>query len=61
MRYARRMLSLVIATIGFFVAGYFVKRYLEGMGIPGGTTRNLVVFVFAAAVSYGVAFLVDRI
>lgn len=55
------MLSLVISTIGFFVAGYFVKRYLEGMGIPGGMTRNLVVFVFAAAVSYGVAFLVDWI
>ena len=55
------MLSLVLSTVAFFVASYFIKRYLEEMGIPGGMTRNIVVFVFAAAVSYGIAFLVDWI
>jgi hypothetical protein len=53
------LLSLVISTIAFFVASFFIKRYLEQTGIPSGMTRNLVVFVFAAAVSYGAAFLVD--
>ena len=61
MRYARPMLSLVISTIAFFAASFFIKRYLDEMGIPGSMTRNLMVFVFAAAVSYGVAFLVDWI
>jgi len=55
------MLSLVISTIAFFAASFFIKRYLDEMGIPGSMTRNLMVFVFAAAVSYGVAFLVDWI
>lgn len=55
------MLSIVISTIAFFVASFFIKRHLEEMGIPGGMTRNLMVFVFAAAISYGVAFLVDWI
>lgn len=61
MRYAWPMLSLVISTIAFFVAGFFIKRYLEEMGIPAGMTRNLVVFVLAAAISYGAAFLIDWI
>ncbi len=61
MSYAWPMLSLVLSTVAFFVASYFIKRYLEEMGIPGGMTRNIVVFVFAAAVSYGIAFLVDWI
>ena len=61
MSYAWPMLSLIVSTVAFFVASYFIKRYLEEMGIPGGMTRNIVVFVFAAAVSYGIAFLVDWI
>jgi hypothetical protein len=53
------MLSLVISTIVFFVAGYFLTRYFEGMGIPKGMTRNLTVFVLALLVAYGVAAAVD--
>jgi hypothetical protein len=55
------MLSLALSTVAFFAASYFIKRYLEEMGLPQGMTRNIVVFVLAAAVSYGVAFLVDWI
>lgn len=54
------MLSLVVSTIAFFVATYFIKRYLDGMGVPKTMTRGLVVFVLALAVAYGVAFIVDR-
>jgi hypothetical protein len=55
------MLSLVLSTLAFFVAAYFIKRYLDGMDIPKGMTRSIVVFTLALAVSYGVALIVDWI
>ncbi len=58
-RYNARMLSLVISTIAFFVAAYFIKRYLDEIGVPKTAVRGLVVFVLALAVAYGVAFTVD--
>ena len=53
------MLSLVLSTIVFFVASYFIKRYLDGIDIPKSMTRSLVIFCLALAVSYGVAVVVD--
>ena len=58
-RYNARMLGLVISTIAFFVAAYFIKRYLDEIGVPKTAVRGLVVFVLALAVAYGVAFTVD--
>jgi hypothetical protein len=55
------MLSLVLSTVAFFVAAYFIKRYLDGMDIPKGMTRSLVVFTLALVVSYGVALIVEWI
>jgi hypothetical protein len=55
------MLSLVLSTIAFLVASYFAKRYLDDVGIPRGATRSISIFVIAAAVSYGVALVVDWI
>ena len=55
------MLSLVISTVAFFVAAYFIKRYLDGMDIPKGMTRSIVVFTLALAISYGVALVVEWI
>jgi membrane protein DedA with SNARE-associated domain len=55
------MLGFFASTVAFFVAGYFIRRYLEDMGIPKTLTRGLVVFVLALAIAYGVAFIVDRI
>jgi len=52
------MLSLVLSTVAFFIAGYFIKRYLDDMGIPKGMTRILVIFCGAVVISYGVAFIV---
>ncbi len=59
-RYNARMLSLGLSTVAFFVASYFIKRYLDEIGIPRTLVRGLVVFVLALAAAYGVAFLVDR-
>jgi len=53
------MLSLVFGTIAFFVASYFVRRYLNEIGIPRTLVRGLVVFVLSLAAAYGVAFIVD--
>jgi hypothetical protein len=53
------MLSLVLSTVAFFVASYFAKRYLDGMGMPKGMTRSVWIFCVAAAVSYLVAVIVD--
>lgn len=59
-RYARWMLSVVLSTAVFFVASFFIRRHLEGMGIPKGMTRATVVFTLALVVAYGVAFLANR-
>ena len=53
------MLSLVFSTIAFFVASYFIKRYLDRIDIPKSMTRSIVIFSLALAVSYGVAVVVD--
>ena len=55
------MLSLVLGTIAFFAASYFIRRYLNEIGIPKTLVRGLVVFVLALAAAYGVAFIVDRV
>ncbi|HWH46405.1 MAG TPA: hypothetical protein VN664_01300 [Burkholderiales bacterium] len=52
------MLTLILSAIAFVVASYFIRRYLDQMGIPKTVTRALVIFVLALGVSYGVALLV---
>jgi hypothetical protein len=52
-------LSLTLSTVVFFVARSYGSRYLEESGIPKGTTRSMVVFMVAVAVSYAVGFVVD--
>ncbi len=53
------MLSFFLSTVAFFVAAFFIRRYLEGIGIPKTMLRGLVVFVLSLAVAYGIAALVD--
>jgi len=53
------MLSLVLSTIAFFVAGYYFRRYLEEMGMPKGISRSLLIFCVAFVVSSGVAYIVS--
>ena len=55
------MLSLVVSTVAFFVFGYFIKRWADENDIPQGMTRNVAVFAVALALSYAVAWLVDKI
>jgi hypothetical protein len=53
------MLSLVLSTVAFFIATFFIRRSLDESGIPRTMGRALVVFILALAVAYGVAALVD--
>ena len=55
------MLSIVLSTIAFFVASFYLKRYLEDMGIPKGMTRGALVFSLALLVSYLVALIADHL
>jgi len=55
------MASLVISTIVFFAASFLIKRRFDGMDIPKGMVRSFTIFVLAAAISYGVAWLVDHL
>ena len=53
--------SLLISTVVFFVASYFIKRWMEDNDIPKGMTRSITIFVLAAALAYGAGWLVDHI
>ncbi|MBK5104580.1 MAG: hypothetical protein JJE42_10050 [Burkholderiales bacterium] len=55
------MAGIVISTIVYFIAAYFIKRQLVEMGIPKGLTRAMVIFIGGAAFAYGAAYLVDLV
>ena len=55
------MLSLVVSTIAFFVASWYIKRWCDENGIPKGMTRNFSIFVLAAGVSYLVGLVLDKL
>lgn len=55
------MLSVVISTLAFFVAGYFLKRWADDNDFPKGMTLNISIFVAAIAIAYAVAWIVDTI
>jgi uncharacterized membrane protein len=54
------MWSLLLSTVAFFAAAYWIKRYLDEQDINHGMTRNIVVFVFATVVSLVVSAVVDK-
>lgn len=54
------MLSMVVSTIAFFVARYYVNRYLDDIGVPKTFTRGTVAFCAALLVAYMIAYVLDR-
>lgn len=54
-------ISIVVSTIAFFVASYYLKRWANDNDIPKGMTRNLTVFAVAIALAYGAAWVVDKV
>jgi hypothetical protein len=55
------VLSIIISTLAFFVASYFLKRWAEDNDFPKGMTLNITIFVAAIGIAYGVAWLVDTV
>lgn len=53
--------SLIISTIAFFVASYFIRQWMDENDFPKGMTRSATIFALAAAVSYGVGWLVGLV
>jgi predicted PurR-regulated permease PerM len=53
------MWNLIISTIVFFIAAWYLHRYLEEQGIPKGITRKILVFSLASLVSWGAGEVAD--
>jgi hypothetical protein len=51
--------NIIISTIVFVIAAWWIRRYLEEQGLPKGMTRGLLVFVLAYAVSWVSGELAD--
>ena len=51
--------SIVISTVVYFAASFFIKRWLDGMDIPKTMTRTILVFVLAIFIAYGSAAVID--
>jgi len=55
------MWNLLLTTLAFIVAAWYLRRFLDGQGIPHSMMRGLLVFVLASLVSWGVGELVDKV
>ena len=53
------MWNLVVSTIVFFIAAWYIHRYLEEQGIPKGMTRSILVFAVGSLVSWGAGEAAD--
>ena len=51
--------NLFISTVVFFIAAWYLRRYLEEQGLPKGTTRGILIFSIASIVSWGAGEFVD--
>ena len=51
--------NLFASTIVFFLAVWYIRRYLDEQGIPKGMTRGTLVFVLAFMASWGAGAVVD--
>jgi len=55
------MASIILSTIAFFVASYFIKRWAEDQDFPKGMTLNVSIFALALAIAYGVGWVVEHL
>lgn len=53
------MWNIIISTLVFVIAAWWIRRFLEAQGIPKGMARGLLVFLLAYAVSWASGELVD--
>lgn len=53
------MLNLITSTIVFFIAAWYLNRYLDEQEIAKGMTRGVLVFSLASFVSWGAGEVAD--
>jgi hypothetical protein len=53
------MWNLIVSTIVFIAAAWYMHLYMDKQGIPKGMSRKLMVFIVAYAVSWGSGEVVD--
>lgn len=53
------MLSIFISIIVFFIAAWYIRRYLDEQGIPKGMTRGVVILTLASIISWGSAAFIS--
>lgn len=53
------MWNLIISTLVFFIAAWYIHRYLNEQGIPRGMTRGILVFMMASLVSWAAGDAAD--
>ena len=53
------MWNLIISTIVFFIAAWYLNRYLDEQGLGKSMVRGALVFSFASLVSWGAGEVVD--
>jgi len=53
--------SLVVSAFAFVAFSYYLKRWADDNDLPRGMTRSISILVVAGALSYGVAWLVDKL
>ena len=51
--------NLIISSLVFIIAAWYLQRYLEEQGLPKGMTRGTLVFALASLVSWGSGEMAD--
>jgi hypothetical protein len=51
--------NLVVSTLVFFIAAWYIRRYLDEQEIPKGMTRSISAFALAYFVSWGAGEAAD--
>jgi hypothetical protein len=53
--------SLIVSTFAFFGLSYYLMRWADDNELPRGMTRSTSILVVAGLLSYGVAWVVDKL
>ncbi len=53
------MWNLIISSLVFFIAIWYIRRYLNEQEIPKGMTRAILLFTLASLVSWGAGTAAD--
>ena len=55
------MLNLLLSTVAFFAAAWYLNRYFDQQDIIEGKARRIVVMVLASLVSFGASEAISRL